>query len=87
MIEKKYEYETSDLCIAATLVCYGYRISRIEPSVDGSPRKVFVIDADKKLAKVIEKYWTKKLKVEPTTFFYAVRNIKSMVRDLFPERR
>lgn len=67
-------YETTDLTLTTVLVCQGYPIDSIDKH---DPRKaIFFFRREEGLEQVIEGYWTKVLRIEPSVFATTQRMIK-----------
>lgn len=68
-------YETSDLPLVATLVCFGARIEGVEKN--GGPRVTFYLRHEGGLDELVNAYYARELKVEPLAYFQALRDAKS----------
>ncbi len=80
LINENDYYKTPDLCLSASLYCYGYVIDCIEKSPKND-NVIFYFKRDEMLDEIIKNYHSKKLIVEPQTFFYNLRSIKSRIRE------
>ncbi|MFH1509518.1 MAG: DUF5659 domain-containing protein [bacterium] len=72
--EKDY-FKSSDICLVSALSTFGYQIESID--TQNKSRAVFSIENDKKLDGLIHQYFTHKLRVEPLSFFNALKEIKT----------
>lgn len=67
-------YRTTDLALATAISLF-YPIEAIDRQ---NPRKAyFVFKRERGLNELIEKYWRGELRVDPKTYFYALREIKA----------
>jgi len=69
-------YTTSDLALACTL-SIKHLIDHLDKS--NPKRVVFYFKNSDDLATMTEKYWKKKLKVEPQVYFAQIRLVKTMI--------
>jgi hypothetical protein len=69
-------FQTSDTVLAATLLSLAYQAIDYT-SLDG--RTVIYFNNTPKLQKDLNKYWTRKLLVEPTTFQLNYKRIKTVI--------
>lgn len=67
-------FETSELCLAVTLLYAGYPLELV---LRASPKSVFVFSWDPHLDQLIQSFWTGLLQVEPKRWFACQREIKS----------
>jgi hypothetical protein len=67
-------YETSDLCLSATLLWLGFRLDAVDK---GSPKAKFIFQRSEDLNKAIETFWSGEIRVEPKSFFNCIKEIKS----------
>lgn len=72
----KDKFQTSDTVLAAALLSLAYQAIDYF-SIKG--RTVIYFKNDPQLQKDINKYWTRKLLVEPTTFQLNYKRIKSII--------
>jgi hypothetical protein len=72
----KDTFQTSDTVLAATLLSLAYQAIDYT-SLDG--RTVIYFNNTPKLQKDLNKYWTRKLLVEPTTFQLNYKRIKTVI--------
>ena len=71
------EFKTYDLALAAALENLGHTIVKFDKT---QLRRVqFVFEATDELRGDVEKYWAKKLLVEPLSFHSNIRNLKSQI--------
>jgi len=69
-------YTTSDLALAVIL-SLSFQVDHLDKS---NPKKVqFFFKKDPKMDELIEKYWKKLLRVEPSQYFYQIRTIKNLI--------
>ncbi|MFA6486139.1 MAG: DUF5659 domain-containing protein [Candidatus Magasanikbacteria bacterium] len=69
-------FETTDLPLMAYLYTQGRSIN-ISRKVGG--RAIFYTEADAKLNDLIEKYRNRQVCVEPTNFYYALKELKNLI--------
>lgn len=68
-------FNTPDMTLAATLLCYGYVLDSIDKN---NPKKcLFNVKKDKELDSLVEKFWNGQLEVEPIKFWNTIKSIKS----------
>lgn len=68
-------YATQDLPLAATLVALGYSLIGIERT---NPKRAgFCFTLNSELEAIIEKYHSGKVRIEPRTYFDALRQVKN----------
>lgn len=72
-------YSTSDLSLAATLLCLGYKLEALDRH--DSRRAVFIFNRDKALDNFLEAYWGDNLTVNPRTYFDALKSLKTRLYD------
>jgi hypothetical protein len=73
------KYQTTDLAMATALSLYE-PIEKIEKI---SPHKAqFIFHHTKELESLINKYWEKKLKVEPASYFNQLKINKGRIYDI-----
>lgn len=76
---KNYDdFTTNDLALAATLSTLGFSIEAIEKQ-QFSSRATFVFIKNDNLSKVVESYWSDKLRVNPKNYFDALKHIKTRI--------
>lgn len=76
-LKESDSYRTSDLNLAATLQCSGYRIEAVDKN---NPSKViFLIKRDGQLDALVQMYFTHQLQVEPIAFANALKEIKTRI--------
>ena len=69
-------YISSDLGLSTTLSLF----TKIEKIDKANPRKVrFFFKKDKKLDEIVNKYWNKKLRVDPLAYYMQIRSMKNMI--------
>ncbi len=70
-------YQTSDFCLATTLVALGFQIISMDRS---NPKRVnFNFSNCKNLQNKIYQYWEKQIRVSPLDFYYAQKKLKSLL--------
>lgn len=74
---KEY-FETSELSLAATLICFGYSLDSLNKT---NPSKViFIFKRDKNLDQIVQDFWgRKKVLVDPLSYSEATRYLKSRI--------
>ena len=72
--------KTTDISLCATLCCLGYQIKEMEKEPTG--RAIFSFERDDKLGKVIRQYFSHELKVEPSSYFNFLKEIKTQIYNL-----
>lgn len=70
------QFRTSDMPLAATLVCLGISIEAIDRTL-GSRRAEFVFFRPTELDNILSGFWSGELKVAPRTYFQALRDVKA----------
>ena len=71
-----YEYfESSDLPLIAALCSFGANIEAVERG--GGPRVTFILKRERGMDQLVQAYYARELKVEPLTYFQALRDAKS----------
>lgn len=76
-------FKTSELPLAATLICCGFTLDHLE-TID-SHRLNFVFKRDDEIDKVIQEFWADtSLVISPKRFFYVLKELKSRI---YAERR
>ena len=81
-LKLKDYYSTADLAMA-TAISLWYPLEALDRTQN--PHKAyFLFKRDEQLDKLIESYWRGELKVNPQTYFAALKNIKAR---LYEERR
>lgn len=69
-------FRTSDMPLAATLVCLGVPIEAVDRTV-GVRRAEFVFARPTELDNILRGFWSGELKVAPRTYFQALREVKA----------
>lgn len=75
MKQEKDLYRVSDLALASTLLCLGYKLWATD-KID-QRRVSFVFERNASLDTTLESYWTGQILVEPMAFFSAVKQAKN----------
>jgi hypothetical protein len=73
--------ETTDIVLAATLLCLGYQLARIDVMMPDFKRGRFCFVDVPKL--VYSDYQCKRLSVEPTLFNHHIKSLTTSVREIF----
>lgn len=75
--DKEY-FETSELSLAATLICFGYSLdslNKINPS-----KVIFIFKRNKNIDQIVQDFWRrKKILVDPLSYSEATRYLKSRI--------
>lgn len=75
------EYRLTDFPLTITLLCFEFEIKYFDET---NPRKIeFVFDNNKKLQELVKNYWSNKLLVNPKSFYYAEKDLKSRIRQIY----
>jgi hypothetical protein len=80
MDDEYYDYRTSDLSLAATLVCLGYYLTGLERGNDY--KVLFEFSLNKSGKDAIDSYWNDGLTVNPRLYF---DNLKMLKNRLYSE--
>jgi len=80
-MENKVYIKTSDLNLAATLLCLGFPIPAIDYIDLNSKKMEFYFDKEPSVEKAMKDYWNKNLKVEPLELFNARREILTRIKN------
>lgn len=75
------EFKTSDLGIAAYLICSGVEFIRAEGA---TLRKDFVFKREAMAPELVTEYWTERARVSPRKFYYALRFLKNAAHNTKP---
>lgn len=76
---KQYDtFSTHDLALASALATQGFSIADMERS-EYSRRVSFIFERTEGLDKAVEDYWSDNLKVNPKTYFDALKHIKTRI--------
>ncbi|MDD5742294.1 MAG: hypothetical protein PHX87_02585 [Candidatus Peribacteraceae bacterium] len=73
------EYEVSDLALATTLACLGYRINALERSKSDSRRVNFFFALEQGLPEAVAAFWTGELKVSALHLFTHHKLLKQRI--------
>lgn len=76
-IPKEKTFKSSDLSLVATIQLFGIQIQEMDRS--NPERIVFVIEKSEKLNSLIQAFWSRSLKVEPLSYFEALKATKSRI--------
>lgn len=76
MTENYKQYKTFDMALASALVAYGFGITNIERTQYGG-KVSFIFDHRDGLDETIQTYWADELKINPRTYFDAMKHIKT----------
>lgn len=77
ILREKDFFSTTDICLSATLRCFGYAIEAIDRTTPS--RATFLIKRDGQLDELIQQYFSHYLKVEPVAFFNALKELKTRI--------
>lgn len=74
----KHEYyQSSDFCLVSTLVSLGFSVSNLDRS---NPQRInFNFTDTTELRQSVDLYWKKQIKVSPLDFYYAQRQLKTLM--------
>lgn len=75
ILEEKDYFRTPDLALATTLSLF-YKLETIDRPPD-SNRGFFLFKKSEQLDALIESYWRGEMRVEPSSYFQQLRQIKS----------
>lgn len=73
-------YHTTDISLAAALMCYNYNVVDIQ--IDGRLGTFQFKNVDKR---VIDDYWAGRLRVDPYQFYNNVKRLSSGIRNRTPK--
>ncbi len=82
--EEKYYLKTSEISLAATLICYGFSLDHLDPTESNRLLFVFKRNGNGDLDILIQAFWADTLTVSPKKYFYILKELKARV---FAERR
>ncbi len=68
-------YDTSDMALAAALLCGGCKLEALDRS--NSRRVLFVFERTGDLEEMLDDYWQDSAVVNPRTYFDSIRMLKS----------
>jgi len=74
-------FETQELALATTLVCFGYPIFNLERVSNN--KLSFVFNRDNGIDEVIQGFWSDSISCSPKKYFYTLKEIKARI---FSER-
>jgi len=77
MNKYKNNYETSNLPLAATVLCFNISLVSIKKTVEG--KYIFIFTQSSVVDSLTEKYWKKSLKVEPNSYWESIRFLKNII--------
>ncbi len=69
-------FTTSDIALATALVVKGFPILKLERELSGR-RVTFVFEQSSEINETTNKFWQKKLAVEPSAYFHELKDIKT----------
>ena len=75
IIKENDFFKTTDIAIATTLYCYGYRLDAIDKT--NPSRANFIFERDVHLDDIVQSFWAHSLKVDPLVFFSELKQIKT----------
>ena len=70
-------YPTSDMNLAVSIISHGFTVKKINN--DNPKRVVFYFTESNELERLIQKYWSKQLLIEPQHFSSNQKFLKSMI--------
>ena len=71
-------FESSELSLASTLMCLGFKLDAVEKH---NPKSLFVFRREESLDEAIQGFWAGELRVEPKAFFNCIKEVKSRLYD------
>jgi hypothetical protein len=74
----KNKYETSDFCLAASLLCKGFNPTEIK-NIPNTRKVVFIFDDSSSLQVILKEFWSKSLLVNPQDFNNSQKFLKSSI--------
>jgi len=77
LLQEKDYFKSSDMCLCAALCACGYEVEAIDKH-DPS-RAVFYVKRNEYLDEILQLYFTHQLKVEPLSFFGALKELKTRI--------
>lgn len=78
-MKTELNFETQSLTLAASIICCGIPLDSVIKGTDNKAVFIFSRDNTSDLDKIIERFWQKQLKLEVTSFWEAVRFLKSRI--------
>jgi hypothetical protein len=79
-MNQKSEYTTSSLSLASFLLCSGIPLTGVYKD-KFQKKKIFVFERVDGLDQLLELYFRKMARVEPETFFFAIKSLKARLYD------
>lgn len=80
ILQEKYHFKTTDICLCAALCCYNYQLEEIDRQ---NPSKaIFLVKKDGQLDDLTRLYFTHQLKVDPLSFFNFLKEIKTRIYNI-----
>ncbi|MHB1864561.1 MAG: DUF5659 domain-containing protein [Candidatus Saccharimonadales bacterium] len=75
MHDKNDNYKTSDLALAAALICHGHNLETLDKH--NAKRVLFIFQQSDNLNESLNGYWENLLTINPRQYFDAIRNLKA----------
>lgn len=73
--------EISDFSLVSVLVgCLGFPIVKMKEDLNERSKVIFVFLKTKEMEQAIDEFWAGSLRVEPKSYWSAIREIKSRIR-------
>ncbi len=69
-------FSTPDMCLCASLLCYGKKIESMNREKD---KAFFIFKKDWEFDGLIQKYWLHELLIEPILFFEKTKELKRRI--------
>lgn len=73
-------FRTPEFSLAVCLLHFGFPIEEFDRDPKTPPKLTFVFLRTEELEKVVESFWKKELRIEPTAFYNISRELKSRMR-------
>lgn len=72
-------FQSSDFQLSSSLICLGFSLEGIDKTFPN--RCEFIFDNSRELSEAVQKFWKRELRVEPSSFFQATKNLKNRLYD------
>ena len=73
-------FRTPEFPLAVCLLHFGFSIEAFDRDPKTPSKLTFVFKRSEELEKLVEKFWKKELRIEPTSFYNISRELKSRMR-------
>ena len=73
-------FRTTEFPLAVCALIFGETIEAFDRDADNPSKITFVFLRSEELTEIVEKFWKKELKIEPTAFYNFSRELKSRMR-------